>query len=155
MEEVARQARRKLEGRKTSFLNHQNAAKERLRAAKVMERLHPYLEYEEQRGENMWVPAQAKAYHAGQARKTSTRRLENKCKFCLDRGHFNWECERTHLLCQRIGGNICKVYPSHANVHIGMDIDCPFRGRKLKADKGKEKARKPSWGQDGSQERMM
>ena len=121
-----------------------------------MERLHPYLRYEERRGEEMWVPARVKAYQEGHARKTSTRRIENKCKFCLDRGHFNWECENPHALCRRTGGALCRIYPSHVNVAMGCDTVCPFKGQKIKTSpKGKQVVRKPSWGQAGSQEGMM
>src|ERR1700730_9327692 len=121
-----------------------------------MEHLHPYLRYEEGRGEDMWVPALVRAHHEGYAHKTSTRHRDSKCKFCLASSHYNWECENPHALCQHTGGSLCRIYPSHANVALGWDTICPFKGQKIKANpKGKQVVHKPSWGQAGSQEGMM
>jgi hypothetical protein len=120
-----------------------------------MDRLSPYLTYDEGRGEDMWVPARICAHAEGYARKTSTRRARNVCRYCSEEGHFNWECDNPHEQCLHMGGSVCRVPPSHANLEVGCTSTCPFQGRK---DKGKAKAKKPSpkgspshkqsWGQD-------
>jgi hypothetical protein len=145
LEKVAQEARRELESRKTGHLNYQNAVRERLRKAQIMDRLSPYLMYEEGRGEDMWVPARVRAHAEGYARKTSSRRTRNVCKYCGEEGHFNWECENPHEYCLRHGGSMCRIYPSHLNAERGRDNVCPFKGRKhsLK-DKGKAIVKKPS-----------
>jgi hypothetical protein len=161
LENVAKQARRELEARKTRFLRYQAETQERLEKAKVMECLRPYLEYEEGRGEDMWVPARVRAHAEGYARKTSTRRARNLCKYCNQEGHFNWECENPHEYCLRLGGSMCRIYPSHLNAEVGRAEICPFKGSKtIRKDKGKAVVRKPSpkgspsrgyqqsWGQD-------
>jgi hypothetical protein len=155
LEQVAQAARRELEARKSGFLRHQDAARDRLRKAQVMDRLSPYLMYDEGRGEDMWAPARVRAHAEGYARKTSTRRARNVCRYCSAEGHFNWECDNPHEQCLRMGGSVCRVPPSHANLEVGRTSTCPFQGRK---DKGKGKAKKPSpqgspsrkqsWGQD-------
>jgi hypothetical protein len=155
LEQVAQAARRELEARKLGFLRHQDAARDRLRKGQVMDRLSPYLMYDEGRGEDMWAPACVRAHTEGYARKTSTRRARNICRYCSEEGHFNWECDNPHEQCLRMGGSVCRVPPSHTNLEVGRTSTCPFQGRK---DKGKGKAKKPSpqgspsrkqsWGQD-------
>jgi hypothetical protein len=155
LEQVVQAVRRELEARKSGFLCHQDVARDRLRKAQVMDRLSPYLMYDEGRGEDMWAPARVRAHAEGYACKTSMRCAHNTCRYCSAEGHFNWECDNPHEQCLRMGGSICRVPPSHANLEVGCTSTCPFQGSK---DKGKGKAKKPSpkgspsrkqsWGQD-------
>ena len=89
----------------------------------------------------MWPPAMVSAHASFRqtARKTNACWQENRCKYCIEVGHFGWECQNPHDLCWHIQDIRCRVYPSHIHFQHGLP-SCPHGGRKY-VSKGKGKAK--------------
>jgi hypothetical protein len=66
----------------------------------------------------------------------------SRCQYCKIYGHTGPWCDTPHYKCSTDSLGFCQVSPLHRNFQragFSLNEDCPYGGRQIKVDKGKER----------------
>jgi hypothetical protein len=130
MEGVAKHERHRLEQEKQGLQIDTYKIKERLKEARVLERIHPYLRRDGVRREVTIDPVQTRASRNKQIEARRERQSRHTCPFCQEKGHYRNQCLTPHRFCATKNEGTCVLPLSHPHWVDDRPISCPYEGRK-------------------------